>query len=299
MALTKPEVKALVEIYSGRSTLSGLSETLQLSLSSISLTVQRLVDKHLCQKKRKGKSFHIEPSQSAAGEAFRNLIVARKPFGLEAFLFGLRFRVLSLCLYEAKTTEQMAGILQVSRKSIQNILYPLCNRQLLHRQQQKYLFFRKGWPKLFAFLHAYRMFSPAGEVLWKFEREQVFLVREPQHIQGRLTGFTAYGEYGITLRPVTYCCFLPERKLSKVEIFLHSLLEIKDDTRFLDLAIVFYRKQKLKAECLMKLAPQYDLVQKVRDFLSIMRSRKEKIQSETLPVTSQRGIRDMMALYQV
>jgi len=126
----------------------------------------------------------------------------------------------------------------------------------------------------------------------------VFEVREKEEIKGSLTGFSAYENYSVHIRNVKYCCYLPQCKLTKLEIFLHSLLQIEDDTRMLDLAVVFFRKNKLKEKDLSNNAPKYDLKEKVKDFILILKSEEEEIRTNTLPQTSKKGIREMMELYE-
>ena len=131
MTISKAEIKTLIEIYSGKKSIAEIAASLQVCLSSVSTIVSGLEKKHLCRKIRHGKHIEIGMSNTSLAMAFRRLIVQSKPFKLDNFLYGLKFRILSSCLYEAKTTKEIAEMLKVSRKSVQNVLYPFKNRLIL------------------------------------------------------------------------------------------------------------------------------------------------------------------------
>jgi len=296
MTLSKAEVKTLIEIYSGKKSISEISKALQVGFSQVSTVVSSLENKQLCSKVRQGKHVKIRMTNTPVAVAFRRLIVQDKPFKLDKFLYGIKFRILSSCLYESKTTKDIAQMLNVSRKSVQNVLYPFINRLILKREKRALLFQQKAWPFLYDFLDAYRTFSLKGDILWKFEDEMVFEVREKNEIKGTMTGFNAYENYDVPIRCVKYCCYLPHRKLTKTKIFIHSVLQI-EDTRQLELAIVFFKKNGLSAREICNIAVKYDLKKKVDDFILVLKSKEEKIQTDTLPSTSKTGIHDMMKLY--
>ncbi len=297
MTLSKPEIRTLIEIYSGKESISEIAQAIGVGFKQVSKVVIGLEKKLLCKKIRQGKHVRIEMSNSVSAITFRTLLIQNKPLKLEDFLFGIRFRILSSCLYESKSTKDIALMLNVSRKSVQNILYSFINRQILKREKGEIIFQKKAWPYLYEFLVAYRRSSLNGNILWKFENEMVFEIREEKEVKGLLTGFSAYKDFGIPIRNVKYCCYLPKKKLSRTEILLHSLLQIEEDTRLLDLAVVFYTKNKLKEKELTAIAPKYDLKEKVKDFMLIIKNKEEKIITNTLPQTSKRGIHDMMKLY--
>ena len=101
---------------------------------------------------------------------------------------------------------------------------------------------KKAWPSLYSFLEKYRMYYKGkGKVLWKFENEQIFSVTKKEDIDGILTGFSQYHKFKIPIFIVKYCCYLPNRKITKEETFVHSILEISDSREAM-LALVFYLK---------------------------------------------------------
>ena len=136
-------------------------------------------------------------------------------------------------------------------------------------------------------------------MLWKFGSEQVFEVRNKEQIEGTLTGFSAYRNYGVNVITIKYCCLLPSQKPSKTDIFLHSLMQIRDDTRLLNLAITFFKKNKLSTAVLMKKSVKYDLESKLTGFIKIINSKEEKIEVDGLPSTTRKEIKEMLKLYNV
>ncbi len=299
MTLTKPEIRALVEIYSGRDNIGSISEAMDISLGTVSAIIKKLEKKSLCIKIRKGKRIKVALAATSPAEEFRKLVTQRKQSNLQSFLYGLNFNILSSCLYELKTTEQIAYMLKTSLKSVQNNISLLTNKGLMTRKKRDLIFNRTAWPYLFSFLDAYRNFWLKGNLLWKFGREQVFEVRNKEQVEGVLTGFSAYKDYGVKVITVKHCCYLPAQRLSKGEIFLHSLLQIRDDTRLLNLAIVFFKKNKLNAKFLFKIATKYDLHSKLEDFVNILKSKDDKINIGSQPATTRKEIEEMLKLYKM
>ncbi len=282
MDLSRSDIKVLIEIYSGKRSISMISAAVGAGPSQVSAVVSRLEKKKLCRKKRNGKRIDIEMADNSLGLAFRRLIINSRPLMIEKFLYGIRLRILSSCLYEAKTTEEISLMLNLPRKSVQNVIPPLLNRQILKRKKQHLIFEKKAWPFLFDFLDACRNFSLNGSVLWRLEDEVLFEVRQKEEIKGSLTGFSAYVDYGVPVINVKHCCYMPRRTLSKTEIFIHSLLQVEDDARLLELAVVFFRKNKIRQRDAVKIAARYDLRKKIQDFLLVLKSKDEKNRNRKL-----------------
>ena len=97
MTLSKPEIRTLIEIYSSKESISEIARALGVGLSQVSATVTSLEKKLLCKKIRHGKHVKIGMANTVSAEAFRTLLIQNKPFKLESFLFGIRFRILSFC----------------------------------------------------------------------------------------------------------------------------------------------------------------------------------------------------------
>ena len=64
MTLSKPEIRTLIEIYSGKESISEIAKALYVGLSQISTIVTSLEKKLLCKKIRQGKYVKIEMSNS-------------------------------------------------------------------------------------------------------------------------------------------------------------------------------------------------------------------------------------------
>jgi len=120
-----------------------------------------------------------------------------------------------------------------------------------------------------------------------------------EDIQGVLTGFSAYSNFNTPLNVIKHACYLPEKKLTKEEVFIHSLFQIRRETRLLELAVVFYYKNKPNRKKLIKLAYNYDCIDLFNDFFKVIKSKEQKIKTATLPTTTRQGIKDMMNDYGV
>jgi len=302
MELNRSKIELLKAIVEGSRTRKEIAKATNLSINRCSEILIELEKDGFITRKRINKRLVIEIAYLPYAQQFKELAISSSAFKIEDFLTGIRFRILSCCLLGWKTTKDIAEQLGIALTTVQNNIGMLQDRGLLMVEKRRYKFDRKAWPKVYSFLYAYRTFSSLMiDVLWKFEDEILFEVNEEQQIKGSLTGFSAYGQYGVKIRNVKYYCHLPEKKLGKEEIFIHSLLQIRDDTRSLDLAIVFYIKNKLDNKKLTKLAVIHDLYPVLQDFLYVIQTSKsttiERIMPKILPIDSRKEIEETLRLY--
>lgn len=297
--MNKIEIKVAISIFENPGRVSDIAEHLSIDIGNCSKIIMQLEKKGFCLKKRRFKEVMVFPAQTIHAQRLKELLIQRKGFKevFKGFLYGLDLRILLCSLFDWKTTKDIAMQLGLSTKTIQNRMYSLKNKGLFIRQGRKFKFNDKNWPKLYAFLSDYRNFFPFGNVLWKFEDEVVFEVSRKKDIKGTITGFTDYVNHKVPVGVVKYCCYLPKKRLSKEEVFVHSLLEIEDDTRLLELAVVFYYKNKLNKKKLKLLSKKYDCSALLQDFFKVIKSKEEKIITDNLPPTSRRGIQQMKEDY--
>lgn len=99
----------------------------------------------------------------------------------------------------------------------------------------RYVMNRNIWPRLYEFLIELDKFErnidkrvPANAIIYyKNEKEIVFSTNEK--IDAAVTGFSAYYRYGIKILSPTADYYLPKKKVSKKEIFMHSLYIAEKD----------------------------------------------------------------------
>jgi hypothetical protein len=116
----------------------------------------------------------------------------------------------------------------------------------------RYVMNRNIWPRLYEFLIELDKFErnidkrvPANAIIYyKNEKEIVFSTNEK--IDAAVTGFSAYYRYGIKILSPTADYYLPKKKVSKKEIFMHSLYIAEKDRNIRNLiyTALFYLKFK-------------------------------------------------------
>lgn len=302
MGLNRSKIELLKAIVDGKKTRKNIAEAAKLSINRCSEILIELEKEGFIMRKRINKRLVIEIANLPYAQKFKELFIAMPAFRIEDFLVGVRFKILSCCLVGWKTTRDIAEQLNTALTTVQNNMGILQDRGLLIAEKRRYKFNRETWPKVYDFLYSYRYFSPiTADILWKFEDEAIFEVNTEEQIKGVLTGFSRYYKYGVKVHTVKYCCYLPEKKLSKEEIFIHSLYQIRDEPRALDLAIAFYIRNRLDIKKLTKLAIRYDLYPTLEDFISIINTLKntavERITPKILPEDSRKEIEETLKLY--
>lgn len=297
--LKKSELKALICIFRGSFTREAIAKKLNVTVNRLSPLLEHLKYLDFISISKRNRKLIIGPSKTKHAHLFKKMLILEPGTKHEEFLYGLNFRMLSYCLYSWKPISSIADQLDISEKTVLNRSKYLRNRLLLIKEKKMLKFNSKSWPYLHDFLSACRDYTKElNNVLWKFENEVVFEAAK-EDVQGTITGFSAYHSFGVSLYVIKYACYLPKKRLSKEDVFIHSLLQIRDETRLLEVAVVFYYKNKPKKQKLMRLAYKYDCANMLNDFLKVIQTKEGKIRTNTLPSTSVKGIREMLGTYRV
>ena len=284
-------------IYAGTRTRQQIADQLKVDKSGLVAVLHSLLNKDIIEQLRKNRTYYYQPAKTQHAYFLQKLLILEPGAKYENFLYGLNFRILSFCLFSWKSIKSIADQLGICPKTVLNRSLYLRYRQLLNRKNHLLKFNQKSWPVLYEFLIAWRNYNKSNNpVLWQFE-EEVLYETTPEHISGKLTGFAAYQDSGIPVNVIKCACYHPDRKLLPEEVFIHSLLQIRNDTRLLELAAIFFRKCSLNRAKLDELAAKYDCQEKLKEFFSIMEMKEGKATSHTLPVISVRGIHEMMKTY--
>ena len=152
------------------------------------------------------------------------------------------------------TIKQLLRETKIKKSALYNKLDQAMRVGAVRKREDRFYFNHALWPKLGLFLIEYKQYYhtidariPLGSVIYyKTDKELVFSSEEKQ--DATLTGFSAYSDFGIQLRLLTNYYYLPKKKLSKRDVFLHSLyIADKDkDFRLILYAALFYAKFKEK-----------------------------------------------------
>jgi len=299
MILKKSEIRALICIYRGASSREQIAHSLKVSVNMLSPLLKRLELLDFVSSSRENRKLIIQPSKTEHAHALKRMLILEPGTKYEGFLYGLNFRMLSCCLYSEKPITTIAEQLDISKKTVLNRSKQLRDRMLLVKNKQMLSFNKKSWTYLYDFLSACRNYTKKlNNVLWKFEDEVLFEAEETD-INGALTGFSAYHSFNIPIYVIKFACFLPEKRLSKEEVFIHSLLQIREETRLLEASAAFFYKNKPNRNKLIGLAYKYDCIDILNDFFKVVEAKEGKIITDALPPTSVQGIKEMCKTYGV
>ncbi len=301
MKLTKQMLEAFKMIIHGHDSIRQLASVLAKSENRVSEIVSELEKEGLMAKEAsfelKGSRVRLKIAPTPHAAKLKELIIRYKAIDFRNVLTGAKLELLAaLCLNwkDLKTASEQAGI---SLNTARVYMKQLGNRALIARQKRLYTLGK--WPELQNFLEEFRKFSTVnGVVKWKYKDEMIFEIDDERLKKGIYTGFTRYGEYGVQVYTVRALCRFPSRKLSKEEIFVHSLFEVEDN-RTLNLALTFYLKNKLREEKVEKAAIKYDLFSKFSDFKQLLSPKQDRAKLESLPLFDRKEFRRIAGMYGV
>ncbi len=287
----------LISLIKGNNCLKTISQEAGISVSWVSNLLNKLNKLGFCEKERKGNLVRYFPSRVSPIQKLIKLVDTEPRFDFEIFLTGLNLRILMFCVITPKTIKIIAKNMGTSVKAIQNRVAIMQRRGLLVREKDYQIisFNPKMYPNLEEFLKELRFFSDKkANILWKFEKRVLFETRRKEEVEGTLTGFSRYSEFGIPIYLNIFCCYLPLHKLSKEEIFIHSISEM-DHARLVLLGLTFYLKHKLNRKKIEELAREYDCLEKLEDLERILKQEKTKI----LPFIKEAELKDFLGNYGV
>lgn len=301
--ITKPMLKVSNLVIHGFETIESLAGNLKKSKNWVSEILTELEKEGFISKKRefglRKSRIQITLANTPYALKLKDLMLEYNTIDFSTILSGVKIDLLTaLCLdwKDLKTASAQAGI-SLSTASI--YIRPLINRGILQRQKVLYKINRTAWPLLYEFLKEYRNFALLnGTVKWKYKDEILFEIDNESLKKGVYTGFYRYKDYGVKVNVVKALCYMPEKQLSKEEIFVHSLFEV-NDSKTLYLALTFFLKNNLSRKKAEKIVVKYDLYTKFNNLLRILDSKEEKISVEGLPSFERSDFRRVANLYGV
>jgi len=206
--------------------------------------------------KKSRKSFKVSKTKHA--QTLKELIFIYQKMDFENLITGTKLRTLAAILFDWKDYNIIAKMLKTTPHAIRQITKPLQNRGLITKKGRLLKFNSVAWPKMFEFLKSWRnLTNTTGYLIWKFEEEIIFAIDRKELVQGSLTGLNRYKDFGVWVGTISGACHLPKAKLSKEEVFIHSLLQV-NHPRLLHLALTFYLKNSPNEEKIKELAMYYD-----------------------------------------
>ena len=239
------EFNLISELGKGNRMISEIAKALHISLSQAYKIAQKLsqkgiliLSKGILQPEMKT---HINMLITLLSKA-ANLSRPLSATGLQIYL----------ALLEPKTIKEVEKETGLHKTTILKKINQGRKMSLLLIENKKYRINEKVWPdakECFIELKKYEdsidSRIPVNSVIYyKNTKEIVFSNKED--IDAEKTAFSAYEQFGIKLLLITNYYYLPHRKLSKVNVFIHSLkvIEKSHDLRDLIFAALFLAKYK-------------------------------------------------------
>ena len=245
MNLSKTELQILAQMAVGNKKINEIAAALNKSLSQIYRSGQKLVRKGWIIPSRR----EYWPVKNTLGslllQNLRDFPSLIEPFSDAGML------ILSQ-LTEPKNVQELKDTLKISRTQIFKKIKQAKAVGLIKNEQGKYILNDKIWGKAVYFLRELKAYEENVDsrvplnstIYYKTKNEIIF--SSPEELDATPTAFSAYESCGIKIiSPIRYY-FLPLKKLSKEEVFIHSLYiaEKEKETRNLIYITLFYLKHK-------------------------------------------------------
>lgn len=239
--MNKTELKILEEVANGKDKIKGLP----LSKAKIYRAIKNL-DDFITHKRAR-----LEPKKATHVNLLLQLLL--KYPNLKSLLSDSGIIILTSTL-SPKSIKEINKETNLKKSIIYRKINQAVKISAVKKEKQYYSINDKLWPGLIEFLSEFNKYKntvdiriPANSVIYhKKDNEIVFSNKVEQ--DASITAFSAYNNYGIKLLLPTNYYSLPKRKLSKKEIFIHSLyVTQKEKTiRHLIYVSLFYIKFKIQ-----------------------------------------------------
>jgi len=248
MRFSKTELNVLEQIALGNQNIIEIAKTLNKDKSQIYRIVKSLSQKDFVNLENK----EIKPFQFTHVNILLQELARQSSFIDNISGCGVTFY--TFILEEPKTISEIIKGTGIKRSTIFHKLKEAYRNSFIKTIGNKYQFNDKVWSKLKEFfieLQKYEQTNdkrvPPGAVIhYKIKDEIVFSTKK--ECDAILTGFSAYEQFGIKLLTIDYTYYLPNKKLTLKEVFLHSLYRTDNEKNITNLIFItlFYVKHKRK-----------------------------------------------------
>ncbi len=246
MQFSKAELRLLEQIALGNQKINDLAEALKKDKSQIYRIKKNLEKKNfVILKDNKVNPLPITHVHLLLQE------LSRRPYFIED-ISGCGMKLYFCILNEAKTIEKIEKETGIKRSTLFAKIKTGRSRSFLRLKNNKYKFNKVIWKGVYDFFVALKKYEevydnrvPPGAVIY-YKTDDEIIFSSKAEFDAELTGFSKYSEYEIKIYPIDYTYYLPRKKLSKKEIFLHSLQRCEKDMNIQNIIILslFYLKHK-------------------------------------------------------
>ncbi|NQV09255.1 hypothetical protein HQ529_05370 [Candidatus Woesearchaeota archaeon] len=245
MRFSKTELRVLEQIALGKRQVLEVATALNKDKSQIYRIIRNLQKKGFAELKNK----EIKPSQATHIQLLLQELGRQSSFIDHLVGCGITFYTFIL---EPKTIDEIIKETGIKRSTIFYKIKKALRNSFIRPIENKYQFNGMFWPKIGEFLVELKKYEetndkriPPGAVIYYKTKDKIVFSTKAEY-DATLTGFSAYDQFGIKLLTIDYTYYLPKKKLTKQEVFLHSIYRAKKDggIRNLILVALFYLKYK-------------------------------------------------------
>ena len=156
------------------------------------------------------------------------------------------------CIFEPKSIKEIIQESGLKRTQIFKKIKQAKAISLVKMIDNKYLLNEKLWSKAIESLKEIKKYEetndsriPGNSIIY-FKNNKEIIFSSKEKINATLTAFSAYQKYKIKIFSARNYYYLPNKKLSKKEVFKHSLYIVEKDLQYQDLILIalFYTKYK-------------------------------------------------------
>lgn len=279
MRLSKTELQILEQIANSNKNVKEIAKALKKSKVQIYRSGQKLIENNFIVL----SNGVYEPTKMTPASLlvqllgeFSSLIEPLSDSGIKIFT----------CLFEPKGIKQIIQESGIKRTQIFKKIKQARAISLVKRVDKKYAINEKLWFKTADFLKELKRYEertdkrvPGNSVIYyKNEKEIVFSTKEK--LNATPTAFSAYEKYGIKILSQKNYYYLPNKKLTKEEVFKHSLYIAEKDNEprhiiFISLFYIKYKKElsKIKHDIIENInkifcgqhIPRYPTLEEIKD----------------------------------
>ena len=244
MQLSQTELRVLEQVSYGNDRIENIAQNIHRSNSQIYRAKQKLLEQGFLHLNR-GR---LEPKRSINSALILN-IISRYPNLIELFSdSGLK---ILMSILKPKSINEIMREINLKKSTVYKKIRIGRNiSAILMDKNHKYTINEKIWPNLKNYLEENKRFEetidnriPVNSIIYHKNEDEI-LFSNNFELKAAFTAFSAYKKYGIKILLPTNFYFLPNKKLSKEEILLHSIYIInkEKDYRYLTYLALFYIK---------------------------------------------------------
>ena len=246
MQLSQIELKTLEQIAQGNNNIKEIARNLNRDKSRLYRTKQVLIGKDILRFSN-GK---LEPKRLTYVVILLQLL-SKYP-NLVPLLSGSGIPILT-ALLDFNTIKEIEENTDFEKSIIyRKIKQAILISVVIQTHKKTYALNKKIWNDLIRFLEELKKYDettdpriPANSTIYYKANEEIIFSNKSE-LKAELTGFSAYGQFGIKLLLPTNYYYLPKKPLSKKEVFTHSLYITQKETDIRNLTFIglFYRKYR-------------------------------------------------------